>query len=266
MPRKKKETSSWLGLIFLIVILTGATGYFVFSTWKTLHQLPYYANRPLSEFEDLKFEHVFRSNLDGVLGIDISHYQGEINWKQFDQTLKDREIEFFVARATMGDDQDTQFQSNWQALDTMKIARGAYHYYRPNQNSRLQAENYIRTVNLKNGDFRPVLDIEKQSSIQSKEKLRVGIRNWLQLVEEHYGIKPIIYTGDAFFEDILEGHGFEDYPLWVGNYNPVMEPKSGYWVIWQFSEKGSVKGIGEKVDLNLMRGGDSVLKNLLIVE
>jgi lysozyme len=266
MPRRKNKSSVWLGISLLILLLLGGTAYLVFSTWKSLHKLPYYANQPLSEFEDLKFEHVFRSHIDGLLGIDISHYQGKINWKQFDETLKDRKIEFFVVRATMGDDQDKQFRSNWLALDTMKVARGAYHYYRPNQNSTLQAENYIRTVKLKKGDFRPVLDIEKQSTIQSREKLREGIRNWLELVEKHYGVKPIIYTGDAFFEHILAGHGFENYPLWVANYNPVMQPKSDYWVIWQFSEKGRVKGIKEKVDLNILRGGSRTLGNLLISE
>jgi lysozyme len=266
MPRKKKKTSKWLGLILLLLLLLGASFYLIYSTWNKLHKLPYYANQPLSEFEDLKFEHVFRSNITGILGIDISHYQGKVNWKQFDRTLKDRPIEFLIVRATMGDNQDKQFASNWAAIDTMSLARGAYHYYRPNQNSTKQAENFIKTVQLKKGDFRPVLDIEKQSSIQSKERLREGIRNWLNLVESHYGVKPIIYTGDAFFEHVLKGHGFEDYPLWVANYNPVMEPKSDYWAIWQFSEKGRIKGIPEKVDLNLMRGGEKTLRSLLIGE
>ncbi|WP_075349261.1 glycoside hydrolase family 25 protein [Algoriphagus marinus] len=264
MPRKKKKPSLWLGISLLFILLIGGTGYLVYSTWKTLHKLPYYANQPLSEFEDLKFEHVFRSNITGILGIDISQYQGRINWKQFDRTLKNRPIEFLIIRATMGDDRDDLFASNWAAIDTMSLARGAYHYYRPNQNSTKQAENFIRTVQLKKGDFRPILDIEKQSSIQSKERLREGIRNWLNLVESHYGVKPIIYTGDAFFEHVLKGHGFEDYPLWVANYNPVMKPKSDDWVIWQFSEKGRIKGIPEKVDLNLLRGGEKTLKSLLI--
>jgi lysozyme len=266
MPRKKKKPSLWLGISLLFILLIGGTSYLVYSTWNKLHKLPYYANQPLSEFEDLKFEHVFRSNITGILGIDISHYQGKVNWKQFERTLKDRKIEFFIIRATMGDDQDKLFASNWEALDTMNIARGAYHYYRPNQSSTEQAENFIKQVKLKKGDFRPILDIEKQSTIQSRERLRDGIRNWLTIVENHYGMKPIIYTGDAFFEHVLEGHGFEDYPLWVANYNPIMEPKSDYWVIWQFSEKGKVKGIGENVDLNLMRGGERVLKSLLIGE
>ena len=266
MPPKKKKSSVWLGISLLIFLLLCGSVYLVYSTWKTLHKLPYYADQPLSEFEDLKFEHVFRSYIDGILGIDISHYQGKINWKQFDQTLKDRKIEFFVVRATMGDDQDKQFRSNWQALDTMDLARGAYHYYRPNETSTLQATNFINTVKLRKGDFRPILDIEKQSTIQSREKLREGIRNWLQIVEAHYGVKPIIYTGDAFFEHVLEDQGFDDYPLWVANYNPIMRPKSNYWLIWQFSEKGRVKGIGEKVDLNLLRGGPKSIANLLILE
>ncbi len=266
MPRKKKKTSKWLGLVILVVLLFGGSFYLIYNTWRKLHEIPYYSNQPLSEFEDLKFNYVFRTHIDGLLGIDISQYQGKVNWRKFDQTIKGIRIDFLILRATMGDDQDNLFASNWSAIDTMNLAKGAYHYYRPNQNSTKQAENFIRQVKLEKGDFRPILDIEKQSSIQSKERLREGLRNWLRIVENHYGVKPIIYTGDAFFEHVLKGHGFKDYPLWVANYNPVMAPKSDYWVIWQFSEKGKVAGIPEKVDLNLMRGGERVLKNLLISE
>jgi lysozyme len=85
-------------------------------------------------------------------------------------------------------------------------------------------------------------------------------------VEAHYGVKPIIYTGDSYFQDNLDGNDFHDYPLWIANYNLVRKPKTNHWVIWQFSEKGEMSGIKGKVDLNVLRGGKNALDNLLISE
>lgn len=110
----------------------------------------------------------------------------------------------------------------------------------------------------------PVLDIEKHSTIQSKDKLREGLKNWLQIVEAHYGVKPMIYTGDRFFWEVLHDHGFNEYPIWVANYNQIVEPETEDWTIWQFSEKGSLPGIGEKIDLNVLEGGKERLEGLLI--
>ena len=83
-------------------------------------------------------------------------------------------------------------------------------------------------------------------------------------MEEHYGVKPMIYTGDSFFWEVLHDHGFDEYPIWVANYNPILEPETQDWIIWQFSEKGSLPGIREKIDLNVLLGGEEGLESLLI--
>lgn len=261
MPRKKSRSTP-LGLILLLILLTTGAGFLIYTTWNQLHNIPYYANKPISEHEDLKFEYVFRTQPDAILGIDISHYQGKINWNRLKLQIKDKPVTFFIFRATMGYDQDNLFNEYWEALDTMKVVKGAYHYYRPNENSTKQADNFIKNVFLRSGDLRPILDIERHSTIQSQDRLITGIKNWLELVEAHYGVKPIIYTGDTFNRDVLAGNGFEEYPLWVANYNPVKEPKSNDWLIWQFSEKGTIEGIGERIDLNILRGGEIQLHKL----
>ncbi|MEN2283389.1 glycoside hydrolase family 25 protein [Algoriphagus sp. SE2] len=263
MPRKKSRSTP-LGLILLLILVTSGAGFLIFTSWNKLHIVPSYSNKPISEHEALKFDYVFKTQPEPLLGVDISHYQGEIFWERLEYQIKDRPIQFFVFRATMGYDQDKLFNDHWESLDTLDIVKGAYHYYRPNENSTKQAENFIRNVTLEKGDLRPILDIERNSTIQSQERLRTGILNWLQLVESHYGVKPIIYTGDTFNRHVLEGNGFEDYPLWVANYNPVKEPESDSWTIWQFSEKGKINGISENVDLNILRGGYKTLESLMI--
>lgn len=260
----KKNPSPWVLILLLIFLVALGSGYIVF---KFRHQI----DRRLGDFtrktppftEALKFEHVFSNFPEGVLGIDISEYQGKINFPGLQLQLQNRQIEFVVIRATMGKDGvDARFKQNWEGFRPLPVKRGAYHYYRPNENSTLQAQNFIRTAKLKPGDMIPVLDIEKHSTIQSKDKLREGLKNWLKIVEEHYGVKPMIYTGDRFFWEVLHNHGFDEYPIWVANYNLVMEPETENWQIWQFSEKGSLPGIGEKIDLNVLRGGKFQLQKL----
>lgn len=265
MPRKKKS-NPWLWIATLIFLVALGSGYLVFKFRKQIERgLSDYTRKAPPFTEALKFEHVFSNFSEGILGIDVSEYQGKINFPGLQLQLQNRRIEFVVIRATMGKDGvDARFSRNWEGFRPLPVRRGAYHYYRPNENSALQAQNFIKTAKLSSGDMIPVLDIEKHSTIQSKDKLREGLKNWLQIVEAHYGVKPMIYTGDRFFWEVLHDHGFDEYPIWVANYNPILEPETEDWTIWQFSEKGSLPGIGEKIDLNVMVGGKEGLEGLLI--
>lgn len=214
-----------------------------------------------------KIEKILNLHQDDIFGIDISHYQGIINWEKVVTFEDSIPISFVMIRATAGKNkQDEFFTYNWQETEKKEFLRGAYHYYRPNENSTEQAKFFIKNVVLKPGDLAPILDIEQEPKKQSMDSLRKGIQNWLDLVEAHYGKKPILYTGDSFYNDYLKNKGFDDYPLWIANYNnSVNEPKNKDWIIWQFSEKGTVNGINEFVDLNVFDGNMKMLK-LLTVE
>ena len=88
----------------------------------------------------------------------------------------------------------------------------------------------------------------------SKENLIKGITNWLKIVESHYGVKPILYSGAHFYNDNLK-ENFHDYKLWVANYNKLENPlKSRDWTMWQFSDNGTAAGIKGPVDLDLFNG------------
>ena len=85
-------------------------------------------------------------------------------------------------------------------------------------------------------------------------------------MEEKYGRKPIIYTYYHYYKDYLRGE-FDDYPLWLANYNDVLEPSvQDPWKMWQFTEKGIVDGINTKVDLNVYNGSFSSFKKLTLQE
>lgn len=184
-------------------------------------------------------------------GIDLSEYQGgDINW----DTVKccKHPIEFIIFRATMGDDRkDKKYAERIDGARKAGFIVGAYHYYDPNENSKKQARNYISTVTLQGGDFIPVLDIEKLSRKQPRKRLLKGLKNWLAIVEKHYGVKPMIYTSQKFYEDYLE-KDFSEYHLWVAAYSEHKRehPTVKEAEVHQFTEEVRVSGISGLVDGN----------------
>jgi lysozyme len=196
-------------------------------------------------------ENIGKTNSKKNFGIDISHYQGTINWEEFNASAHN--INYIFIRATMGKDgKDFRFKPNWENSKHNRYLRGAYHYYRPNENSVLQFENFKSVVDLEPGDLPPVLDIEEMS-VFGKENLIAGILNWLKLAEEYYGIKPIVYTGADFYRTYLQGR-IEAYPLWIAAYSSTKHLNRIDWNFHQFSDRIKVKGINAWVDGNSFNG------------
>ena len=186
--------------------------------------------------------------------MDVSEYQGKIHWSYVDTLEKKYPLDFVFIRATVGKDRkDLQFNRNWLGAKENKMLRGAYHYYRPNENSLEQAELFIKTVTLRKGDLPPILDIEKLPKNQSLDSLKVGLKRWLKTVELHYGVKPIIYTGEKYYDDFLKDE-FSNYLFWIANYNFYREEIDDDWLFWQFTEKASIPGIKGNVDVNIYNG------------
>lgn len=198
-----------------------------------------------------------------TFGIDISHYQGTIDWASVKTTH--HPIQFIFVRATMGEDGlDKTFATNYQEAKNYGYLRGAYHYYRPNEDATKQFENFSAAVQLDSGDLRPVLDIEELGD-SSLEHLRTGLHTWLALAEEAFGAKPIIYTGRSFYIDYLKGH-VDDYPLWIACYSEKHKVNDVEWTFHQFTDKVIVNGIPHKVDGNDFKGTVDSLKTLCLVK
>ncbi|OAB25748.1 lysozyme [Flavobacterium fryxellicola] len=203
---------------------------------------------------DVRNFQVLEKHQGKSIGIDVSEYQGKISWSYVDTLEKKYPIHFVFIRATVGKDRkDRQFDTNWLGAKENKMIRGAYHYYRPNENSLEQAELFITTVHLQKGDLPPVLDIEKLPKNQSIANLKLGLKRWLKAVEWHYGVKPIIYTGERYYDDFLKEE-FSDYLFWIANYNFYREEIGTDWLFWQFTEKASIPGIKGNVDVNIYNG------------
>lgn len=209
---------------------------------------------------DLRIYEIISRHKDHIFGFDVSHYQGKIDWKSIERSKGDFPLDFVFIRATAGKDKkDTEFSRNWKQAKRTGFIRGAYHYYRPDENSLLQAENFIKQVTLKKGDLPPVLDIEKMPAGQSLDSLKSGLKRWLTTVEKHYGVKPILYSGESFYTDFLKTE-FTGYTLWIANYSFFDDEIRKEWQFWQFTDKASVVGIEGKVDANIFNGDLTQLK------
>ena len=201
------------------------------------------------------------SSSEYIFGIDISHHQGRIDWSEM--KTSHHPIEFVFIKATEGKTfQDPKFEDNWENAKKHNYIRGAYHFYNPNSKSTEQFENFSTIVNLEEGDFIPILDIEKESKL-GRKNLRKGVLNWLKLAEQKYGVKPMIYTGLKFYQSTLKGY-VDEYPLWIACYSGKYRLKNEKWTFHQFTENVRVKGIEPLVDGNDFKGKIEDLKNMCI--
>jgi lysozyme len=216
------------------------------------------------KLEDKRINEIVANHEGKIFGIDVSQYQGTIDWENLEAIEEQFEIKFVVVRATAGSKKvDRNFKKNWKNLSSTVYIQGAYHYYRPDENSTDQANNFIKNVKLRKGHLPPILDIEKMPKGQSMDKLKKGLQNWLTIVEKQFGVKPIIYTGEKYFEDFLQ-EDFPNYKFWIANYNPWKEKIEDEYLMWQFTEKAQLHGINELVDVNVFNGNVDDLKNVCI--
>lgn len=214
----------------------------------------------LSPFTALQKSSLPQSPLAELRGVDVSHYQKEIEW---DMVASTNPVDFAFVKATEGHEYvDSLFCYNWESLRGLGIRRGAYHFFRAYGCGDEQATNFLSQVDMHPGDLAPVLDLERTDGMPPEVMLEEAAI-WLHRVEGTLGIKPIIYTNQHFYDSYLAGV-FDNYPLWIARYSDdrpfLSDGKS--WDIWQYSNEGCLDGISQKVDLNVFPGTPEMLNRL----
>lgn len=202
-----------------------------------------------------------------IRGIDVSHHQGTIDWQRVREAeIKGEPVSFVFIKATEGQSHlDENFNENFYEARERGLLRGAYHYFKPNVSARSQAEYFLKQVHLEEGDLPPVLDIEETGNL-TKAELRRAALTWLRIVEERYGVPPILYTGYKFRRDNLNTKDFEHYPYWIAHYYVRELSYKGTWRFWQHTDQGHIAGIRTKVDLNIYSGSMYELRKMCIPE
>jgi len=202
-----------------------------------------------------------------IHGIDISHHQGRIDWGELKDngSINKCPIRFVMIKATEGATQtDENFRDNFYQAKENGFTRGAYHFYSVHTPAEQQAWHFISTVKLENGDLPPVLDVEHKPKLQTDEQFKASVLQWLQMVEKHYQVKPIIYTYFKFKMRYLNDAVFDDYPYWIAHYYVDSLEYKGKWKFWQHTDAGRLPGIKGNVDFNIYNGSYYDLRQMTI--
>jgi lysozyme len=188
-----------------------------------------------------------------VQGVDVSVYQGTINWT----SVKGAGIDFAIARISDGSALDTQFTSNWSGMKSAGLVRGAYQYFEPGQDPATQATIVIDAVGkLGAGDLPVTADMETTGG-QSPATIAANLQTWASAVQAGTGKAPMIYTAEGYWDGDVASSAFSANPLWVANWGvtcPTLPTGWTGWVAWQYSDSGTVAGISDTVDLDEYNG------------
>jgi lysozyme len=201
-----------------------------------------------------------------IHGIDISHHQGTILWDSLvEARIKGTPVRFIVMKATEGSSLvDENYYQNFRNARDNGFICGAYHFWGVKSNATSQAHYFISKVKLEEGDLPPVLDVEHKTPGLSDEQFRDSVLKWLDIVEQHYQVKPIIYTYYKFKTQYLGDSVFNQYPYWIAHYYVDEVEYDGPWMFWQHTDAGRLPGISGMVDLNIFKGSLNDLMDLCI--
>jgi lysozyme len=193
-----------------------------------------------------------------VKGIDISTFQGTIDWAAVSQS---KQVDFAYAKATEGETfTDDRFERNWQTMKLRNVPRGAYHFFRFKGDPVRQADHFLSVIDPQKGDLLPMVDVEVDDGIGNIETKVNALSGFINRVEKALGgSRMVIYTGYGFWNASMGGSdAFSGHPLWIAEYNndpvPVLPAGWKNWLIWQFSDAGHIPGISGSVDVDRLNG------------
>tara|TARA_B100001758_G_C18158096_1_gene477660 strand:+ start:59 stop:766 length:708 start_codon:yes stop_codon:yes gene_type:complete len=204
--------------------------------------------------EKQKFNQDEKFNDDIIYGIDVSHHQEKIDWKKV-SNHNNPKIEFVYIKATEGVTwKDKRFKYNYRNAKENGLRVGVYHFFSPITNGKKQFKEFKKTYPKNDKDLPVLVDCERMGKSLKKYLKQLNI--FLDLCENYYGQKPLIYSTQRFYNTYLKEH-LKEYRLMIGRYNNrkyepnLLDGKN--WDIWQFTEKGNINGISEYVDINIAK-------------
>lgn len=212
-----------------------------------------------------------------ALGIDVSHYQGEIDWSQ----VVEAGYKYAFCKATQmgryvgGSWQvDPTFQANYQGALDAGMHAGAYLFFMEEYPGEAQGSLFCDYIESTVGTL-PVMmwiDVERSGGISNaiaQDRLQECV---MTIINRANGIRPGIYTSASRWQQLIEIYSAEpawatQVPLWVAHYTardyPYMPDGWLNWRFWQFTRQGQVPGINGAVDINRFNGNAADLATWL---
>ncbi len=215
----------------------------------------------LGDYETVMLQqnlHIANQNMGGI---DVSHYQGNINWRE---VANNRNIYYVYVKATEGAKLvDETYTKNIRGARQAGLKVGCYHFYSPTANVRDQFKNFSNTVSLNDQDLIPIIDIEHRGKA-SLAQFQRQLKSFLRMVEKHYGVQPILYTSRDFYNKYLSGP-FTHYKYMIARYHkdiPELKDNAAF-VMWQYSATSRIQGIRGNVDRSCLMDNYSLSDILL---
>jgi GH25 family lysozyme M1 (1,4-beta-N-acetylmuramidase) len=193
-------------------------------------------------------------------GIDVSHYQGAINWT----SVRNAGIRFAFIKATEGVSiLDSRFAANYVGAYNAGVIRGAYHFARPAASSGAAQANYVADHGgAWSADSRTLpaaLDLEAGCAGLSQASMRSWIQSFLNQYRARTGRYAIIYTTTSWWTSCTGNWTgpWSTSPLWIARWasSPGTLPAGApFWSFWQYTSSGSVSGVSGAVDRDYWNG------------
>ncbi|MDO8147477.1 GH25 family lysozyme [Isoptericola sp. b515] len=202
-----------------------------------------------------------------VRGVDVSAYQGEIDWP----VLAAQDLDFAFMKATEGSRHvDERFAANWAGARNTDLVVGAYHFMSFESAGESQAAHVVAQVPAEPGTLPPVVDVEYYGAFAadppSGDELRGILDPLLADLEAHYGAPPIIYTTQEIRSSYL-GEDYDRYPLWIRSVALTPDLPRHDWEFWQYSDRDHLDGYDgeeEHIDMNVFDGSLAELRALTL--
>jgi lysozyme len=192
----------------------------------------------------------YRPSDVGVLGIDVSHHSGTVDW----DAVRKQGYRFAYVKSSEGvDDADPMFETHWKALREAGMARGAYHFYVTEDDPVQQAKFFASRLRDDPGTLPPAVDVELLGAHTTGD-MTATLLTFLRTFEQELGVLPVIYTSSGFWDEHYRPE-FSRYPLWMAEYGVTL-PRVPFgwtsWLIWQRQENQPVAGVENGADVDLL--------------
>lgn len=193
-----------------------------------------------------------------VRGVDVAHYQGEIDWP----VLAAQDLDFAWIKATEGSSHtDPRFAANWAAATRTDLLVGAYHFMSFESSGADQAAHLAAEVPAAPGTLPPVIDLEFYGTYvedrPASDEVHAILDPLVAGITEHYGVTPIVYTTEEAYDLYLTGR-YPDLHVWIRSVAWTPSLSDGRdWTVWQYSNRDRLPGydgVEPYIDMNVFAG------------